>query len=174
MIKVYREGKHHFQLGPNTNLFDFTYVLNVAHAHLLAAHALLHSHTLSTPPLNHEKIDGETFFITNMEPVYFWDFPREIWKNLGNKEGNESVWVIGQEVGNVLGSVMDWGMWCVGKKSKLTPREVKYSCMTRYYDCSKARTRLGYEPIVGLKEGVRKAVGWFEEESRREGEKKGQ
>ncbi|CAG8983596.1 hypothetical protein HYALB_00004616 [Hymenoscyphus albidus] len=174
MMKVYKDGKNNFQLGDNTNLFDFTYVQNVAHAHCLASFALLQTHAISTPVLDHEKIDGEVFFITNCEPVYFWDFARAVWRCQGNEKGTEGVWVISRDVGNVLGTVMDWGMWMIGKKSKLTRREVRYSCMTRYYDCSKAKRRLGYEPIVSLPEGIRRAVKWFEDEQAKEGEKKGQ
>ena len=41
MLDVLRTGRTKYQLGDNTNLFDFTYVGNVAHAHLLAATHLL-------------------------------------------------------------------------------------------------------------------------------------
>ena len=40
MIKIVRERRTHFQLGDNTNLFDYTYVGNVVKAHLLAADKL--------------------------------------------------------------------------------------------------------------------------------------
>jgi sterol-4alpha-carboxylate 3-dehydrogenase (decarboxylating) len=174
MMKVYRDGKTGFQLGENTNLFDFTYVGNVAHAHCLAAYALLKTSLLQTAPLDHEKIDGEVFIITNCEPVYFWDFARAVWKCQGSPKGTEHVWVISKEVGTILGSLMEWGFWLVGKKSKLTPREVRYSTMTRYYDCTKAKIRLGYEPIVKLPEGIRRAVRALEEDYQKEGEKKSQ
>ncbi|KAG9232720.1 sterol-4-alpha-carboxylate 3-dehydrogenase like protein [Amylocarpus encephaloides] len=174
MIKVFHDKKTNFQLGENTNLFDFTYVRNVAHAHLLAANYLLRTSALSTLPLDHERIDGEFFFVTNCEPIYFWDFPRMVWKCLGLNKGTESVWVISKEMGNILGTVMDWTFWAVGKKSKLTRREVKYSCMTRYYDCSKAKQRLGYEPLVGLEEGIKRSVQWFQDLEKEADEKKGQ
>ena len=78
IINVHRTNKTGFQLGENKNLFDFTYVLNVAHAHLLAAYALLQTYKLATAPLDYEKVDGEAFFVTNDEPVYFWDFARAV------------------------------------------------------------------------------------------------
>ena len=49
----------------------------------------------------------------------------------------------------------------------------EYVGMRRYYDIGKAWRRLGYEPIVGLQEGIERSVKWFEEERRREAEKKG-
>ena len=79
MVSAYRKGQTKFQVGDNNNLFDFTYVENVAHGHLLAVQALLQTHTLATAPLDYEKVDGEAFFITNGQPVYFWDFARAVW-----------------------------------------------------------------------------------------------
>jgi sterol-4alpha-carboxylate 3-dehydrogenase (decarboxylating) len=174
MIDVYRTGRTGFQLGANENLFDFTYVVNVAHGHLLAARALLMTYAASTKPLDHEKVDGEAFFITNDSPVYFWDFARLIWKYCGSPLGTEHVWVISKDIGLALGGAMEWAMWLVGKKPKLSRREVRYSSMTRYYDIGKAKKRLGYAPIVGLDEGVKTAVDWFFEQAKKESEKKGQ
>lgn len=55
MLAVLRAGRTRFQLGANDNLFDFTYVGNTAHAHLLAAAALLDAHArLSSSPLPHQ------------------------------------------------------------------------------------------------------------------------
>jgi len=67
-----------------------------------------------------------------------------------------------------LGTAADWVMWAIGRKSKLTPREVKYSSMTRYFDITKAKSRMGYQPIVGLGEGIKLGVEWFEEKRRAE------
>lgn len=174
ILAVYRNGQTGFQLGPNTNLFDFTYVGNVAHAHCLAALALIRTSQLKTIPTSHERVDGEAFMITNDEPVYFWDFARAVWKAAGSDKGTEHVWVIGYDTGMALGAALEWVMWAVGRKSKLTRREVKYSSMTRYYDCSKAKKRLGYRPLVSLQEGITRGVQWFEAERLKEGEKKEQ
>jgi sterol-4alpha-carboxylate 3-dehydrogenase (decarboxylating) len=40
LYQVYENGQTNIQIGNNTNLFDWTYVGNVAHAHLLAADKL--------------------------------------------------------------------------------------------------------------------------------------
>ncbi|KAK0119926.1 erg26, C-3 sterol dehydrogenase [Cadophora gregata] len=174
MINVHRTNKTGFQLGDNQNLFDFTYVLNVAHAHLLAAFALVQTYKLGTAPLDYEKVDGEAFFVTNDEPVYFWDFARAVWKAAGSDKGTEHVWIIGRDLGMSIGGILEWGMWLIGRTPKLTRRQVRYSTMTRYYDCGKAKRRLGYKPLVGLQEGITRAVGWFEEQRIKEEEKKAQ
>lgn len=162
MLNVYYTSKTGFQLGSNTNLFDFTYVGNVAQAHCLAAAALSVTSNLKTAPLAHEKVDGEAFFVTNDQPVYFWDFARAVWKAAGSDKGTEHVWEIGRNTGMLLGAIIESAMWVIGKVPKLTTRQVRYSCMTRYYDCSKAKKLLGYRPQVDLQEGIERSVRWFE------------
>lgn len=112
--------------------------------------------------------------ITNDQPVYFWDFARAVWKAAGSEKGTEHVWEISQDIGLMIGGLLEWGMWVIGRTPKLTRRQVRYSCMTRYYDCSKAKQRLGYLPLTGLPEGIEKSVKYILEEQRVESEKKGQ
>ncbi|RDW84323.1 hypothetical protein BP6252_01913 [Coleophoma cylindrospora] len=174
IVDLYYQNKTGFQLGDNVNLFDFTHVDNVAHGHILAAVALLQTSTLTTPPLDHEKVDGEAFFVTNDAPIYFWDFSRALWKAAGDTRGTEHVWVISKDMGLIIGGAMEWINWAIGRTPKLTIKQVKYSCMTRYYSIDKAKKRLGYSPIVPLEEGIRSAVQWYDDEHKKEGEKKSQ
>ncbi|KAJ9669332.1 erg26, C-3 sterol dehydrogenase [Coniosporium apollinis] len=175
MLNVLAQGKHTFQIGANDNLFDFTYVLNVAHAHILAANALLATASMApTVPLDNERVDGEAFFITNDAPIYFWDFARTVWFYAGDRTPLSKVWVLPEEVMSTLGGVMEWVYGAVGKKPAMTRAQARYACMTRYFDISKAKRRLGYSPIVGLEEGIRRGVEAAMEERRGEEEKKGQ
>ncbi|KAL9607770.1 MAG: hypothetical protein Q9167_007339, partial [Letrouitia subvulpina] len=98
LLQALAKRQTKYQLGPNTNLFDFTYVRNAAHAHVLAAIALLSTHRLHpTAPLDHERVDGEAFFITNAQPVYFWDFARAVWRAAGDgTDPTRDVWVVGE------------------------------------------------------------------------------
>jgi sterol-4alpha-carboxylate 3-dehydrogenase (decarboxylating) len=61
-------------VGDGINLWDVTYVDNVADAHILAAENLMSSKTAA----------GEIFFIQNNEPISFRDLSLEIWKNFGH------------------------------------------------------------------------------------------
>lgn len=174
MINVFMSGKTKFQVGDNTNLFDFTYVGNVVHGHLLAAIALLQTYKSSTVPLDHEKVDGEAFFITNESPIYFWDFARTVWKAAGNTQGTEGVWIISKDLGMPAGYIAEWFQWLTGMPLKLSRKAIGFSCMTRYYNINKAKLRLGYKPIVSLEEGVKRGVQSILEERRAEEAKKGQ
>lgn len=175
MVTAYRKGQTKFQVGDNTNLFDFTYVGNVAHGHLLALQALLHTHKIApTVPLDYEKVDGEAFFITNGEPVYFWDFARAVWKAAGDTMTLDRVWHLSGDFAMGIGAVLETLFWVVGKTPNLTRAQVRYSTMNKYHNIDKARKRLGYAPVVELGEGIRRGVGYILEQERREAEKKGQ
>ncbi|KAL4757338.1 C-3 sterol dehydrogenase/C-4 decarboxylase [Aspergillus foveolatus] len=166
------------QLGENNNLFDFTYVGNVAYSHLLAAFRLLAIHKRVESGqgdlLDYERVDGEAFLITNDQPVYFWDFTHAAWALADKVVEPHQVWQLPEWLLGPIGGLAEAVLGLVGKTPNLTRRAVRYSCMTRYYSCDKAKDRLGYTPIVPLDEGLARAVGYFLERWRLEGEKKGQ
>ncbi|KAI9798845.1 MAG: hypothetical protein M1825_004968 [Sarcosagium campestre] len=177
MMGAYTAGRTRVQLGDNDNLFDFTYVGNVAHAHLLAAAALVQTAALlgrDVSPLDNERVDGEAFFITNTTPVYFWDFTRAVWAAAGDTtDPRTDVWTLPRGLGLTLAAAAEWAAKAMGKKPAFVRNQVRYSCMTRYYNTLKAESRLGYKPVVGLSEGVRRSVKWWKEvEAEKEEEQK--
>ena len=165
LLKAYYSKQTKFQLGDNMNLYDFTYVGNVAYAHILATIALLNTHKLPTLPLDHEKVDGEAFIITNGSPVYFWDFARLVWKAAGDETKLSQVWVIRENLGLRLASLMEWIFWFAGgRKPTLSWKVIKYSTQTRYFNIDKAKTILGYRPQVGMEEGVLRTVKYIQQQ----------
>lgn len=257
IIQVLKNGQHRIQIGSNKNLFDWTYVDNVVHAHLLAASRLGESVPLSafstylkpicksnprrtiptsrtiateddslvddvelldfssssvksesspkepnaswvsdlegeldTPlPAKRTKWDqwanvsttfmypdgivpvaGEAFFITGGEPVYFWDFTRSVWKAYAASKHVQKkdyqpipsfIWVIPKFLGVLLAMLAE--LWCkiLQKPAGFTTSSVRYACATRFYNIEKARVVLGYEPPVGVAEGISRAVEWY-------------
>lgn len=164
------------QLGDNNNLFDFTYVGNVAYAHMLAAYRLQAAYTryeAKQSILDHERIDGEAFNITNDSPVYFWDMTRAAWALTGKVVEPHQVWQLPEELLGAIGELAERVMGLFGKTPRLTSRMVRYSCMTRYYSSEKAKFRLAYLPVVPVDEGLARAVGYVVETQRLASEKKG-
>ncbi|KAG0148515.1 hypothetical protein CROQUDRAFT_714496 [Cronartium quercuum f. sp. fusiforme G11] len=248
IIQVLKNGQHKLQIGPNQNLFDWTYVDNVVQAHILAGERLgeqveleafgthpgpisltnprrqvptsrsmsededvelveFSSSNASEPSpggfmaddllagalderlpakrtkwdqwasvssaLNHPNgtvsVAGQAFFITGGEPVFFWDFTRAVWiayatlhPELELGPGLASPpWVIPKFLGVLLAILAQ--AWCslVGKPPGFTPAKVHYACASRFYNIEKARVVLGYEPAVGLAEGIRRSVEWY-------------
>lgn len=156
ILDAYYRGQTKVQIGDNRNLFDFTENTNVAHAHYLAAAALVKSQ--KSLPEKNEKVDGEAFFITNDEPQCFWDFTRLVWGYAGDTTQPEQVWVIKRSWALLLAGMLEWVFWAVGREAPLTRTKVRLSCMTRYFCVDKAKRRLGYKPIVGLRDGLKRAV----------------
>ncbi|OJD10350.1 hypothetical protein ACJ73_09832, partial [Blastomyces percursus] len=152
-----------FQLGDNDNLFDFTYAGNVAYAHMLAAQCLLATFKRlksgGAAPLDHERVDGEAFNVTNDSPVYFWDMARSIWALMGKVVEPEKAIALPEGALTVIGGLLEMVFGLFGKKPRMSRKEVRFSCMTRYYSCEKAKRRIGYVPVVPLEEGVVRSVG---------------
>ncbi|GLI75999.1 erg26, C-3 sterol dehydrogenase [Penicillium ochrochloron] len=164
------------QLGDNDNLFDFTYVGNIAYAHMLAGHRLLASYDMYQGGqggiLDHERVDGEAFNITNDSPIYFWDVTRAMWALIGRVVEPNQVWALPEGLLEVVGGLAESVLGLFGKTPRLTRRVVRYSCMTRYFSIEKAKYRLAYLPIVPVDEGIARAVGYVVESQRQtEGKK---
>lgn len=195
IIKAGRDDKTGFQLGSNDNLFDWTYVGNVAHAHILAAAKLLelvkrYEHT-PPPPGNTDpnrelaglELDGEQIIITNQSPIYFWDFARGVWHryaamsplNPPPVKPLSAVWVIPEGLAFVLGKLVALVYWLFNLGlPRLSPTVVQAACLPRYYRVNKSRTVLGYSPIYSLDEGLDRTIKWFCDQEREELAKKGQ
>lgn len=180
--KILEHGAHasstvlKMQLGDNDNLFDFTYVGNVAYAHMLAGNRLLATYARHESnqggPLDHERVDGEAFNITNDSPLYFWDVTRAMWALIDRVVEPHEVWSLPEGLLGTIGGLAEAVLGLFGKTPRLTRRMVRYSCMTRYYSIEKAKFRLAYLPVVPVDEGIARAVGYVVEKQRQgEGKK---
>ena len=114
------------------------------------------------------------------EPIAFWDFPRAVWKEYN---GHVAPWVLPLPVpvGLTIAALAEGVMGLLGKTPNMTQGKVVYSTVNRFYNiekvsltaasgrrvrqtdlemegCLQARRFLGYEPIVGFEEGVKRAV----------------
>jgi len=109
-------------------------------------------------------VAGNAFFITGGEPVYQWDFFRAIWSELGADIDMKKMWHIPKGLGGVLASLAEtWG-WLTGKGTNFTPYRVHYLTAERWHNIEKARRVLGYEPVVGVEEGIKRTVAWWLED----------
>jgi sterol-4alpha-carboxylate 3-dehydrogenase (decarboxylating) len=161
MVQNARAGRGKFQIGDGTNLFDFTFVGNTAYAHILAAKALIRESTATGPIPDRIKVNGEAFVITNDEPWPFWDFTRAMGAAAGYPVKKEDIWVIPKSLYYVFAVISEWVVWASSfgqTESYINRRMVKYLTMTRTFDISKAKKRLGYRPQVGMQEAIKKAV----------------
>jgi sterol-4alpha-carboxylate 3-dehydrogenase (decarboxylating) len=96
---------------------------------------------------------GEAFFISNGQPVPFRDFCLAIWADFGHVPKYEIR--IPRSVAWVAGFVAEWVTWLTGTEATVSRGSVKDYTQTAYANLRKAREVLGYEPKVGLAEGVK-------------------
>jgi sterol-4alpha-carboxylate 3-dehydrogenase (decarboxylating) len=115
-------------------------------------------------------VAGEIFFITNGDPIPFWDFPHKLWAHLA-EAGIEpvptrKVVAMPRIVGLFIGLVAEIMGWITGKDPLFTRYRVKFTCATRWHNISKARRILGYEPLISNDEGIKRSADvrshrWF-------------
>ncbi|XP_058779720.1 3beta-hydroxysteroid-dehydrogenase/decarboxylase-like isoform X2 [Vicia villosa] len=153
LVDAARAGKSKFIIGDGNNVYDFTYVENVAHGHICADRALASEGSVS------EKAAGQAYFITNMEPIKFWEFMSLILEGLGYQRPRIKipafvVMPIAHLVELIYRLLGPYGM----KVPQLTPSRIRLLSCTRSYDSSKAKDRLGYVPVVTLQEGLRMTI----------------
>ncbi|KAG8873674.1 erg26, C-3 sterol dehydrogenase [Tulasnella sp. 331] len=116
-------------------------------------------HPSSILTQNMLQVPGQAFFITNGEPVYFWDFARAIWNEMGDTTTRRVV--LPKDVGLVVGTLSEWASWALGKEPGFTRFRVAVTSNSRWFNIEKARRVLGYEPKIGLEEGIKRSVAWF-------------
>lgn len=159
MIEVCEKGQHRFQIGDNTSLMDFTYVGNVAYAHVLAAEKLVDP---SSPAA------GQAFNLTNGTPVPFWDFASKVWYEYGKHMPKKNKIILSYNASMVIACISETifsikAMFVDKSKLKegMTRSRIKQAMSSRYFNISKAKKLLDYEPQIGLEEGIRLGIAHY-------------
>ncbi|KAF2212724.1 hypothetical protein CERZMDRAFT_40479 [Cercospora zeae-maydis SCOH1-5] len=137
------KGETYFVVGDGHNLYDFVYIDNAVKAHILAMENLLTTETAA----------GQAFFISNQEPVYFWDFFLAIWAHFDHVPRFRIFIPLG--LAWFVALLLEMITYCTGGAVTLDTGSVKDGVRTQYSDNSKAIEILGYRPDVGMSEGVR-------------------
>jgi sterol-4alpha-carboxylate 3-dehydrogenase (decarboxylating) len=110
-------------------------------------------------------VAGEAFFITNNQPIPFWDMMRAVWREYDPESVDlKRVWHLSVGFGYGMAYLAEWFYMLSGNKEGTFDRyKVGYTSVARYFNIEKARRVLGYEPLYGLEEGIRRSVAWYKE-----------
>lgn len=153
LVNAARAGKSKFIIGDGNNMYDFTYVENVAHAHICAEQALASEGKIA------EQAAGQAYFITNMEPIKFWEFVSLILEGLGYERPRIKIPAL---VMMPIAHMVEWTYKMLApygmKVPQLTPSRIRLLSCSRTFSCSKAKDQLSYTPIVSLQEGLRRTI----------------
>jgi len=151
-IAAGKEGKSKFQLGDGKNLFDWTYVENVAYAHILASDQL----AVGNPCC------GQAYFITNDEHTPFWDMFKFVCEGFGFPQPRFHIPLIVAWLMSLLFVMIAKLISPLVKyEPTFTPLRVVNATCTKTFNIQKAKDQLGYKPIIPLKEGMQKTLIFF-------------
>lgn len=138
------------QVGDGRNRVDLTFVKDAARAHLLAAEAL----EAGSP------VAGSVYFISQDEAVNLWDWLSALFRELGVPQVKQRV-PLG--VARAAGAAMEFAYKTFGLKGepRLTRFLASELAMDHYYNISRAKHDLGYQPQVDMAEATRRTVGYL-------------
>ncbi|WCJ41297.1 3-beta hydroxysteroid dehydrogenase/isomerase family protein [Euphorbia peplus] len=154
LMGLAKSGCAKFIIGSGENMSDFTFVENVTHAYICAAEAL-DSRMIS--------VAGKAFFITNLEPVKFWEFVSLLLEGLGYqrpliKIPARMVWYI-----LLFAKLMHEKLGFRRYNHSLSAYFFRLASHTRTFNCSAAQKYIGYSPVVSLDDGLALTIGSFSE-----------
>lgn len=135
------------QVGDGTNRVDVTYVENAADAHLLASDRLGDG----------SPVGGQAYFISQGTPVALWPWINSILTALGIPGVHRT---ISHGAARTVGAAMEMAYTVLPLRGE--PRMTRFLAdqlaTSHYFDISKARKDLGYEPRVGTEEGLERTL----------------
>ncbi|MFO0550994.1 MAG: NAD-dependent epimerase/dehydratase family protein [Polyangiaceae bacterium] len=143
-----RDGKLKAYVGDATKLSDFTYVDNLVDALLLAADALQPGSAVA----------GQAYFVTNGEPVAFWEFVGRLLDGLGYPRPRFKVpYPIAYSAAAVR-ERLDALRGIPTAEQSLTRFAIRYLTTHHYFSHAKATRDFGYKPKVDISEGIRRTI----------------
>jgi nucleoside-diphosphate-sugar epimerase len=152
-----KQGSLRLSVGlRNRKLSDFTYVDNLVDA-LLAADARL---------VEGGPVAGRPYFITNGEPMPFFDFVKEVLREL---KLPPIVGAVPYPVAYAAAAVRE-GLdtlrgGTLNAEDGMTRFAVRYMVRHHYFSIARAQRDLGYEPRVNLAEGIRRTCAALKAET---------
>lgn len=144
-----RAGKLRVGVGRGRKLSDFTYIDNLIDALVLADEALARDPAPG----------GRAYFVTNGEPMGFWEFIDKVLVAIGQPP---TAGRVPYPIAYAAAALVEWGRALGGRKGApedgFTRFAVRYMCTHHWFRIDRARRELGYEPRVSIDEGIRRTV----------------
>lgn len=141
-------------VGDGKNKVDLTHVENAAHAHLLAAEALL----TDNPALcKNPNGNGNAYFVSDGAPVVLWDWINNFLTGLGVPAVTGK---ISFKAAYRAGTLLEffWKIFGVAGEPPITRFVATELSHDHWFDISALKKDLGYAPIVSDAEGVRRLL----------------
>ena len=159
------DGRTNIRLGNSKARWEFVSVQSAAHAHVLAAQAIL-----SPSPFQVAQVAAQVFHISDDHPETWYNFAEKAWKYAGDSTRPEQIWTVPLWIILVAAWLWEW-MLLVFTLGYVEPGRFyvgnvkKFETGMHRLDISKARAVLGFKPLLGreereeaLKNAVRRAI----------------
>jgi sterol-4alpha-carboxylate 3-dehydrogenase (decarboxylating) len=149
ILKRIRTGALRVGVGRENKLSDFTYIDNLTDALILA------DQRLGADP----SLGGRAWFVTNNEPMSFWDFVDRVLVAVGRpKTSGRIPYRVAYAAAAMVEGLQALFGRDAGPEDGLTRFAVRYMCTHHYFSIERARRDLGYSPAVSIDEGIRRTV----------------
>jgi len=149
LVKRAEQGSLKYGVGRGRKVSDFTYIDNLIDALIAADEKLALS----------GETGGEAFFITNGEPMPFWDFVDKVLVALNKSPTKGRIpFRVAYCAAMIAETIASFRSNPVLAENGLTRFAIRYMCTHHYFSIEKARHALGYEPRVDIDEGIARTV----------------
>lgn len=147
-------------VGDGKNRVDLTHVENAAHAHLLAAEALLADAETLCGEASAPRGNGKVYFVSDGAPVALWDWINDVLAAIGVPAVERSV---SFKSAYRAGAFLEffWKIFGVAGEPPITRFVATELAHDHWFDISAIRRDLGYAPVVSSDEGVRRLTESF-------------
>lgn len=139
-----RSGKLKAYVGDAEKMSDFTYVGNLVDSLLMAADALEPG----------GKLAGQAYFVTNGEPMAFWEFVGRLLDGMGLSRPSFRVPYPIAFGAAAFRETMDAMRGIATSEESLTRFTIRYLTTHHYFSNAKAARDFGYAPRIDLAEGI--------------------
>lgn len=149
-----RAGRLKFAVGLQQKLSDFTYATNLIDALLLADEKLRPGSAVA----------GSAYFITNGEPMGFWDFVSRVLARLQLPPIRGRVpYPIAYAVAAAYEAADTMRGGTLNSENGLSRFAVRYMCTHHYFSIARAQRDLGYAPAVSIADGIERTARHLEQ-----------
>ena len=158
LINMAKTG-FYVRLGNGKSKCQHVYVGNMAHAHVMAAEALIQ---------NNEKINGKAYLITDGPGSNFFSFFDQIVAGAGYKIFPKDLW-IPRWLAYAMGSISEFIAWLVSPIKKYNPKfsrfAVIYTCNNFTFNSNRAKTDFGWEPKYSTQTAIENTMKFYKKKN---------
>lgn len=157
LIEMAKSG-FYVRLGNGKSTCQHVYVGNMAHAHVLAAHALW---------TGNKKVEKQVYFITDMEGMNFFRFFDQIIAGAGYKIFPKNLW-LPRGLAYAIASISEFiaYLWRPIKhyNPKFSRFAVIYTCQNFTFSAKKAMADFGFSPKYSQQEAIARTIKFYADE----------